>query len=109
MSASTQFSQLDMWKPAHELVNDVAPSDAASYGGVNPMWTAKRNDNANAENTGRGVSVDDVKQNGVLNPVYVWHNKGRETISDGHHRAIAAYDANPNTLVPVEHDWNGAR
>ena len=110
MSASTQFSQLDMWKPAHELLHGVTPGDADAGTDVSKMWNVRRAHNAMGSllKTEDHVSPESVAREGVKVPVVVYHpDGGKPVLQDGHHRAVAAYDHNPKTLVPVEHEWPG--
>jgi hypothetical protein len=47
-----------------------------------------------------------IEKHGVMEPVLLSKSKGRRTaVEDGHHRTIAAYDANPDMEVPVTYLW----
>lgn len=48
----------------------------------------------------------DVKKHGVKTPVIVKQRKSwpENVIINGHHRIVAAYDANPNMEVPIQWD-----
>lgn len=110
MNASTQFFQLDMWKPARELVHDTIPGDANPGDSIPKLWNARRASNTIGTmlKEKNAVSPESVAKEGVREPVRVYHPNASDTIlQDGHHRAIAAYDHNPNTLVPVDHHWPG--
>lgn len=106
MSASTQFSQLDMWKPADELMHGIGHGDAMSYSSTEEMWADKRAQNSNDRNY-RGITPEQVRTEGIKTPVDILHHRGRQVLEEGHHRVAAAYDVHPKTLVPVSHNWAG--
>jgi len=48
--------------------------------------------------------ADKIQQQGVKEPVHLWHNtNGTKTLIDGHHRLAVAQRLGKNTLLPVEH------
>lgn len=106
-----QPQQLSMFMTARELYNhpsvDVA-GGTSDYGGhwksLRSMHMTKRR-----ENKADGLDVH-VAEHGVHGPVTMAHTRSGPRTSDGHHRIVAAYDANPESLVPVEHEgWDGDR
>jgi hypothetical protein len=103
MNASPQFHQLDIWKPARELVHETKPGDydPNRHANEHDMWEDKR---LNNQDTGLDKAV---AKEGVKEPVMIFHGNTHTTLEDGHHRAIAAYDHSPDTLVQVQHEWKG--
>lgn len=114
--------QLSMFEPAHKLMG-MSSMDALAFGGkVDPvaghkaMVKSKRMDNQNQR---YGDLEASVRAEGVHQPVQIvhgntddWlqgkggrrgHDIGVMHIGNGHHRMVAAYDANPNMEVPVVH------
>lgn len=105
-----QFYQLDMWKPAHELIHNTIPGDSNPGDNIPKLWNAKRSANIIGKmlKEKNAVYPESVAKEGVREPVRVYHPNATDTIlQDGHHRAVAAYDHNPQTLVPVDHHWPG--
>ena len=103
-----QWSQLDLYKTAKELRH----STLLDVEGAK-VWDAGRTpaaqvdkeimDQKLGESRKTGL-YDSVKTEGVKKPVYVTNNKQfGQTVGDGHHRIAAAYDIDPNMLVPVDH------
>lgn len=99
--------QLRMFMTAGELHGmhsiDVPQTPESRFGGawksMDAMWKTKRKEN-------RADGLDKhVAEHGVHNPVEL--ASGRDVIGDvivhGHHRVQAAFDANPQSLVPVTH------
>lgn len=72
---------------------EVNPAHPAGWNTHEQMWTDKRKDNAD------GLAAD-VAKHGVEYPVTL---NERGEIDSGHHRIQAAYDANPDSYVPVRH------
>ncbi len=112
MSASPQFLQLDMWKPASELYHDMRHGDVSSYGTTGRMWKAKKEEN-DAMTAGTplkdsmgevGIDIEDVRKNGIKTPVDVHHYSAGPMLVDGHHRVSAAIDIHPDYMVPVSHE-----
>lgn len=101
-------NQLRMFMTAQELHDhhsiDVMQTPESRYGGAWPdmdsMWRTKRR-----ENKMDGLDKS-VREHGVHSPVEL--TSGRDVdgavIQDGHHRIQAAFDHNPQSLLPVEHD-----
>jgi len=92
--------QLRMFMPAHELY-DMPSSDEREDWTREGMWDAKRADN---RNDGLGAHV---ARHGVHEPVTVAYGLSEKQpgpmIWDGHHRIVAAHDADRDMLVPVHH------
>jgi hypothetical protein len=109
MSASEHLNgeQLSFFLPAHVLMTFHAgdsSSEAAldQYNEDYGLMEKKRRENMHHI---KGYQMNkDVKKHGVKTPVTVIKRKTypENTIFQGHHRIIAAYDANPNMEVPVE-------
>lgn len=120
MSAADHLQprQLSMFMQAKELYRntpsiDVEQTPNSALGGAwktpEAMWKSKRKDN-------RAEGLDKhIAQHGVHAPVLLKHSDtdfGGEpgsmprsmVISNGHHRTVAAYDSNPESYVPVEHE-----
>lgn len=96
--SSEQFTQLDMWRPARELVRDTEHGDLGLQS-TEELFAEKRG-NASA------AFVHSIKKHGVQTPVQVYH--GDDTgpggvLADGHHRMVVAHDIDPKMLVPVQH------
>jgi hypothetical protein len=102
--------QLSMLMPARELYG--MPSlDTAAYGGdVDAMRKAKRGRNSISK-------LSDVS-GGINKPVQIHHGDDPQikpyrlgekgpAVANGNHRVVAAYDANPDMEVPVEHYDSG--
>ena len=94
--------QLRMFMTARELHGmtsaDVDPTHPAAWRSHEQMWADKRKDNA-----GDGLAAD-VAKHGVEYPVTIGlHAGGEQKLSAGHHRIQAAYDADPDSYVPVKH------
>jgi hypothetical protein len=111
MSASPQFIQLDMWKPASELYHEMRHRDSIHYGTEGQMWKAKKEENdamtagkpfTDSEGT-MGVDIEDVRKNGIRTPVDVHHDPAGLVLGNGHHRVSAAIDIHPDYMVPVNH------
>lgn len=113
MAASDHLhpKQLSMFMPARELY-DLPSLDAAGYNGnVETMRRAKRRVNSMSK-LGRDVGTE-----GVRKPVQIVHGSdpdwnahagehagpGFMGVANGNHRVTAAYDANPDMEVPIEH------
>jgi len=116
--------QLSMFIPAKELMDlpsaeaheyDDYIGDSAEFYGVfgenDGLMGEKRGDNSdvgwwdNVSHLGRPETLDDsVHREGVHTPVSLrLMPQGGPIIWNGHHRIIAAYDANPDMEVPVKH------
>lgn len=107
MSSVLQPQQLRMFMTAQELHDmhsiDVMQTPESRFGGAWPnmkkMWATKKREN---KQDGLDKSV---ARHGVHVPVEL--TSGRdvegEVIYGGHHRIQAAFDANPQSWVPVEH------
>jgi hypothetical protein len=95
--------QLRMFMTARELHDtpsaEVDPSNPAGWNTHREMWKSKRYDNVQ---DGLGA---DVAKRGVQYPVTLGWQRGQQApkIDAGHHRIQAAYDANPESFVPVRH------
>lgn len=96
-----------MFIPAHELMSfvptDVNEDDrlASTYSESHGLLRQKRQENTEAS-LGRESLNKSVARHGVVTPVSISEN-GEKAILNGHHRIVAAYDANPNMEVPVRH------
>ena len=114
MAASDHVSphQLSMFMPARELYGMHALDTSGFGGDVAAMRSAKRDTNAKGK-IGRSIEAE-----GVRKPVQVHHGNDPEinrfrggvkgpALANGNHRVIAAYDANPDMEVPVEHYDSG--
>jgi hypothetical protein len=105
---SRQWRQLDMWKTAKELRNSTlldVESEKIWDAGRTPAHEIEKNVMAQKLSNSRTTGLyDSIKDQGVSKPVYVSQNaKFGQTVGDGHHRIAAAYDIDPNMLIPVEH------
>jgi len=125
-----QWQQLDMYKTAKELratrLGDVETAKIWDAGRT-PAHELEKTvmDKKLGESRITGL-YDSIKAQGVSSPVYISNVKpsaykkssltgvikeinptyvppSGEIIMDGHHRIAAAYDINPNMLIPVEH------
>jgi hypothetical protein len=109
MAASDHLhpQQLSMFMTAQELHDthslDVQQTPESRFGGhwksMDAMWKTKRK-----ENKADGLDKH-VAEHGVHNPVELASGRDvtGEVIAHGHHRIQAAYDANPQSLLPVVH------
>jgi hypothetical protein len=103
-----QWRQLDMYKSAKELRSSTLLDVEAAK-----VWDAGRTPAHEIEKTVMDQKLgesrktglyDSIKAQGVSTPVYVSNNpKFGQTVGDGHHRIAAAYDIDPNMLLPVDH------
>jgi len=104
---SLSHHQFRMFIPAHELMSFV-PTDIneddhedATYSESHGLLRQKRQENTEAP-MGQESLNKSVARHGVITPVSISEN-GEKAILNGHHRIVAAYDANPNMEVPVRH------
>ena len=130
-SENISYDQLQMFMTARQLRTDLRPGDAldAERYGLSTtetmrrvaeanMWADKESENAvpgtsvsahyaHHENFDRsqGPSMDEsVRREGVKSPVGIFHGVSYGAmIGEGHHRIAAAFKANPDMWVPVEH------
>lgn len=118
--SSAQWHQTDMFKTAKELygheLNDVEVENdrLRNYEGIDPEeqdidvkgYVMDRK-LAESKEGGMYGMYNHIKKRGVIEPVSLgegrWGVYRRGVVSDGHHRIAAAYDIDPNMLVPVEH------
>ena len=112
MAASDHLhpEQMRMFMTARELHGmhsiDVQQTPESRFGGhwksMDAMWKTKRRENAmgGPDRLDKGVAA-----HGVQWPVELTSGTdvSGTVISDGHHRIQAAYEANPDSYVPVEH------
>ena len=115
MAASDHIhpEQLRMLMTARELHGmhsiDVQQTPESRFGGawssMSDLWKTKRRENKK-DGLGR-----DVAAHGVQWPVELMSGADitGEVISGGHHRIQAAFDANPDSYVPVTHSSLSAR
>ena len=109
MTASDHVSphQLQMFMPARELYGMHSLDTVAFGGDVDRMRGAKRRLNSMSR-------LSNVGAEGVRKPVQLVHGSDEEiarfkppevsvAVANGNHRVTAAYDANPDMEVPVEH------
>ena len=98
--------QLQMLMPARELYGMHSLDTAAYKGDVGMMRAAKRRLNSMSK-------LSDVSE-GIRKPVQLIHGHDESiarfkppevdtAVANGNHRIVAAYDANPDMEVPVEH------
>ena len=103
--------QLRMFITARELHDmpsaEVGDPRTGAWPTHEEMWAAKKEDN---DEPWRQASYDDsetlsqsVAKHGVKHPVRIAHRGEIAEIDAGHHRIQAAYDANPESYVPVTH------
>jgi len=105
---SLSHHQFRMFIPAHELMSfvptDVNEDDrlASTYSESHGLLRQKRQENTEAP-LGRESLNKSVARHGVVSPVSIaeYDERGVSVILNGHHRIVAAYDANPNMEVPV--------
>lgn len=106
MQPGPQFHQLPMFATAHELMHEHKPGDAPGNYSAQRMWDRKRRENRKAPQEGTPGLHPDVFT-GVHTPVEVEHDSvwspNGPMLNNGHHRTAAAYDRDPQSLVPVEH------
>jgi len=108
MAASDHVNphQLAMLIPARQLYGMPSLDTAAFKGDVEAMRGAKRRVNSMSR-------LSDVS-GGINKPVQIHHGDDHEikkfrggaegpVVANGNHRVVAAYDANPDMEVPVEH------
>ena len=48
---------------------------------------------------------EDIKKNGVQEPIRLDDRNGEPTIMDGHHRTAIAHDLNPDSYIPVKYGY----
>jgi ParB-like chromosome segregation protein Spo0J len=83
---------------------EVDTSTPAGWRSHKEMWASKQRDNVQ---DGLGASV---AKHGVEYPVTIAHSdEGEPKLDAGHHRIQAAYDADPNSYVPVRHTDHSRR
>jgi hypothetical protein len=110
MSASDHLhhEQLRMFIPAKELMG-FKPLDSAqgeSFHDSPWMVQRKREHFPQMVTSSKMNFAKSIEKHGVMEPVLLSKSKGRRTaVEDGHHRTIAAYDANPDMEVPVTYLW----
>jgi hypothetical protein len=103
-----QWQQLDMFRPAKDLrlktvLGDVESEKIWDYGKTAPDVIEKQVMDQKLEESKTTGLYDSIKEKGVKNPVYLGRSNTKSIMSDGHHRVAAAYDIDPNMLIPVEH------
>lgn len=117
---SGQFQQLPMFVQAKHLV-DQSVGKVNFYDDSGPpdkAWDKKLRESTQPTNhpgrVGDGSIAQDIAAQGIKNPVRLYggpekvsetHTLPTGMIMDGHHRAISAHHADPNTEVPVM--WRG--
>jgi hypothetical protein len=103
--------QLAMFIPAKELISyNPNPGDETMQGhtgGREDFWNEK------AEESEEYGYLRSVRSEGVRSPVNVYHGPAPQVlpttdhtkphIANGHHRVSSAYEADPESLVPVRH------
>ena len=121
--------QLDMFKPAREIVEGMHTGDFENNLGDSSNfakhwgWQAKldeaKTDRFYHTYAGKESLYDSVGRQGIKQPVAIrhWADRPGPQLANGHHRVAAAYDQNPDMLVPVVHydidageridDWDG--
>lgn len=94
-----------MFIPAKELMGFVPMDSAESKSFYEAPWMVQRK---REQFLGMGQRnekfAESIATSGVKQPVILtkdWTKRGHTGIEDGHHRTIAAYDANPDMEVPV--------
>jgi hypothetical protein len=106
-------AQLDMWKPAREL-RGMHLSDASVYLSNHGLSSASSENVKRARTNVMRRKVreskksglyDSIKEQGVEKPVEVFHDWQGATLMEGHHRVASAMSIDPNSLVPVRHQW----
>ena len=45
----------------------------------------------------------DIKKNWIKDPLTIWHQNGKATLADGHHRLSVALLEDPDRPIPVRH------
>jgi len=102
--------QLDMLRPAHELMSIPGdfPASRAAQGWDRKLSESKMPMDV-AYQMGRKKKSkepslhDSIRQTGVRWPVSLKQRDGKSIINDGHHRIAAANDIDRNMLIPVTH------
>ncbi len=107
-----QFQQLDMFRPARDLVDPAKIQIGDAYQTKGDIGALAEQKVAVAGSTGlyKGIAHEGVKE-----PVGVYHLSGwpehegatfrnGEFLRNGHHRAFTANDIDPDTEVPVNHN-----
>lgn len=115
--SNAQWHQLEMYKTAKDLYGhrlsdvEVEHDRLKNDEGIDPEehdvdvkgWVMDRK----LSESKRSGLYSNIKSRGVTEPVSLgqgrWGVYKRGVVSDGHHRIAAAYDIDPNMLVPVEH------
>lgn len=102
----TGTQQLPMFMTGADLHNSIT----RSTDGINlaDVWDRKLAEAKRPFETGEhGAGVyESVQREGVQNPISLVHREGHIEQYEGHHRAISAYSADANRLVPVVHSNN---
>lgn len=104
MSASDHI-QRRLFFTADELVNFTANDD--------PYTSSFKDSNLYQEHVyqSKGPSLtysglrEDIKKNGVKEPVRLSDRDGAPVIIDGHHRTAIAHDLNPDSFIPVKYSY----
>jgi hypothetical protein len=121
---SRQFQQLDMLRPARDLMDPSKTMSALFPGRAvasNPARLQERWDFVRQEahgpraGSGRGTLREHIQAHGIKTPVELRENHpahvaaglGADTLLDGHHRTVVAHDISPEYLVPVKHFSTG--
>jgi len=105
--------QYRMFMQARELMDLPAGDDGLrqSLNQNTALQNRKREENKSPARFGRSADPlgPDVKKQGVVNPVSLYyrpdppHSHTAPQLDDGHHRVVAAYDANPDSWIPVQY------
>jgi hypothetical protein len=92
--------QLSMFLPARVLVNEVSSGETPNY---EPIAKSDLYDQKHYENKKEGLQQS-IAQEGIRRPVVLALEKYvKPYLIDGHHRAVAANELDPNYEVPVQY------
>ena len=106
-----------MFMSAREVQRDARPADmnnpvGQSFGSREEMWKAKLSESERPNYVKHGDGwdpddyrslVDDIKSDGIKQPITVWNDHDGMTLLNGHHRVAAAASISPDYLLPVIH------
>ena len=115
--SKAQWHQTEMFKTAKELYGHELNDVEAEHSRLKLQEGIEREDHdMDVKGYVMARKLDETKKNGMYNrikdrgveePVKLgqghWGVYQRGVVSDGHHRIAAAYDIDPNMLIPVEH------
>lgn len=99
---SPNYEQLDMLKPAGQIVANYKPEDPWAY-------KLKQSQGNKSRNNRSGGLYNKIASEGIQSPVHLFRTREGDEMGNGHHRVAVANDLDPATEVPVIHHdrWAG--